>query len=595
MQKANKCYQLFHKATIVTIFLSLVLLLSAASYAENKNVYNDVAGIEEIKTGMKGYGKTVFSGSTIETFGVEILGVLKNYDAKRDLILVKCSGPVVEKAGIISGMSGSPIYINGKIIGALSHAWGFSKEPIAGVTPIYDMLQILETELPKGSTDRNKSPITTKPHIIKADTNREMKLSPIKTPLMVAGFNSEVFNIMAPELDMFGMTPVQSGGNMETDENSTETLEPGSAIGVQLIRGDLSAAAVGTVTYVKGRNILAFGHPFMQNGNLDLPMTGAYVHTILSSLSLSSKMASPTKELGKITQDRKSAISGVLGEYTKMIPCYARIEGFRTTEYNFEVVDNRMFTPNLCRMAFLSAIMATEKNAGELYVKLGLKIFVEELEAPIVLEDIFYDADTSWFPVSEILSPVSSLLNNSFKLVNIKKIEFYAKLIDEPKVASIEDISVDKTIVSPGDTIKISVKLNPSTDKTIKKSIEFKIPSTVKPGSKIMVTACSANQSARLHFARSSGKYKPENFEQLIELIKEIEPNNNLIIHVLLPGTGISYKGEQFPELPLSLLSVMTMPNYSGTEQLSTEKIYHIKTDWVLMGGKSIFLNVKKG
>lgn len=572
--------------------VALTFLPANIIYAGNSSQKEAIMSIDELKPGMKGFGKTVFSGTKIETFDVEILGVLKNYDAKRDLILVKCSNDVVDKTGIISGMSGSPIYINGKIIGALSYAWAFSKDAIAGVTPIKEMLKLLDIDSPQNRTNRNVAVLSPTHRLTKSNTDREIKLAPIKTPLMVSGFDSNVFNIMGSEIDMLGMTPIQSGSIVDSTIVDSNELEPGSAIGVQLIRGDMSATAVGTVTYKRGKQILAFGHPFLQMGNLDMPMSGAYVHTILSNLSLSSKMASATKVLGRINQDRKAAISGIMGEYSEMISCHAEIDGSQKIEYDFEIVHNKLFTPNLCQMAFLSAILSTEKQAGELFVKLGLKIFADELDSPIILEDIYYDSNTGWYPVSQIMSPIRELLDNRFKEVHIKRIEFKAQLIDEPKVALIENLRVNRNSVSPGETIDVSVKLRPYLDKPFEKSISFKVPDSVKPGSKILVTACSSNQSSRLNSVRAAGKYKPANFNQLIELIKEVEPNNDLIIHVLLPGTGVTYKGEQFHELPPSILSVMTQPNYSGTEPLATEKVFHLQTDWVINGGQSILINI---
>lgn len=580
---------------ILTLFLNATLFALTPLYANNHDIYKDVLKLEHLKPGMKGYGKTVFSGTKIENFNVEILGILKNYDAKRDLILVKCTGEVVDETGVIAGMSGSPIYVNNKIIGALSYAWPFSKEAIAGVTPIKEMLNILENDPSKNSFNHNTRPLIPPTKLAKAYTNFDVKLAPIKTPLMVSGFDSNVFKFLGPEFDMLGMTPIQSGSSASMEIDTKHQLEPGSAVGVQLIKGDLSATAVGTVTYKKGNHILAFGHPFVQMGNLDFPMSGAYVHTILSSISLSSKMASATKVLGKITQDRKSGIAGVMGEFSKMIPCTSKIEGSQKIEYNFEIVQNNIFTPNLCQMAFLSTILATENQLGELYVKLGLKIFLDELDSPIVLEDIFYESNASWFPVAQIISPIQDLLNNRFKKINISKIEFSAKLIEKPMVAIIDDLTVDKSRVSPGDQVTVSVNLAPIYQKSLEKKIEFTIPETVKPGSKIMVTACSANNSSMLNVIRSSGKYKPTNFEQYIELIKEVEPNNQLIIHILFPSAGITLKGEKYPSLPLSILSVMTQPNYSGTDPLATEKVFHINTDWVINGGQSILINVKKG
>ncbi|MGR3318326.1 MAG: SpoIVB peptidase S55 domain-containing protein [Candidatus Anammoxibacter sp.] len=583
---------------ILILILILVLQLVTSShtslYAQDLLAGDDIMRIENVKAGMRGYGKTVFSGTKIETFGVEILGVLKNYEAKRDMILVQLSGPVVERTGIILGMSGSPIYINDKIIGALSYAWPFSKDPVAGVTPISEMLKVLDRDLQPNDNDDKFQTTVANASIHKTTSNGT--LIPIKTPLMVSGFSNRVFEIMGPEFDMLGMVPVQSGGTIDTNIDDNETLMPGSAVAAQLIRGDLNASAIGTVTYRKGNHILAFGHPFLQMGNIDLAMSGAYIHTTLASQALSVKMASPTKYLGRISQDRKAAIAGIIGEFARMIPCHIKLTtGTKEIVYDIEIVHNDIITANLCQMAFLSTILSTEKQSGEVFVKLGIEIFIEEMAKPVTLENIYYDPNSSVFPISQIIQPIRELLNNRFRRVHIKRIGLSAEFINELKIAFIDNISLDKNVVSPGDTVNVTVKLKPyNMNKSIEKSINIQIPDDISPGSRILVTACSSNYSSFLNMQRSPGKYKPANFQQLIELIKDVELNNELIVRVLLPGNGISYKGMEFPSLPSSVLSIMSRPNYSGTEMLFTEEIHRIKTDWLVNGNQSLLITARK-
>lgn len=582
--------------TILFLFSVLIIqfvIFCPISFCTQIASHNiDIMEIKNIKPGMRGYGTSVFSGTKIEKFDVEILGVLKNYEAKRDMILVQLYGPVVEKAGIISGMSGSPIYINGKLIGALSYAWAFSKDPIAGVTPISEMLHVLDEDTKLPIDEHKIPPNVVEPYITDASING--KLVPIKTPLMVSGFTNRMFDIMQPEFDMLGMTPIQCGGNVDIKLND-QTLTPGSAVAVQLIRGDLNASAIGTVTYKEGNNILAFGHPFLQMGNVDLAMSGAYVHTTLANQSLSVKMASPTKIVGRVTQDRKAAISGIIGEFAKMIPCHVKISSTNKIEYDFEIAHNDLFTKNLCQMGFLSAILSTENQIGEVVVTLGIKIFIDDLEKPIEFENIFYDANSGIYPVAQITQPIDDLLNNRFKRVQIKRIELNAEFLDDPKVAFIDQLSIDKNIVSPGDTVNVTVSLNPyNVYNIIKKTINIEIPNNMLPKSNILISACSPNHSKRLSMERSPGKYKPANFQQLIELINDIEANNEIIIRVLLQKNGISFNGVQFPSLPSSLLYIMSLPKYSGTETLFTEKIFRIKTDWIIEGNQSLLIFSKE-
>jgi len=582
--------------------LVLTFFTNVSDGSQNHPFVNEeIMEVESIKPGMRGYGKTVFSGTKIKRFNVEILGVLKNYDAKSDMILVQLTGPVVEKTGIISGMSGSPVYINGKIIGALSYAWAFAKDPVAGVTPIREMLNILNKDpqlSSNGANHKNSSAI------IKASSKTNTynnTLKPIRTPLMVSGFDKNVFSIMGDKLDSWGMTPFQSGvmgsgisGNIEIEE--TDLLVPGAAVAAQLVQGDLNAAAIGTVTYRNGNNILAFGHPFMQMGDIDFAMSEAYVHTTLASRSLSAKMASPIRTVGKICQDRKAGIAGKIGEYAKMIPCSAEITGETPILYNFKIVHNDLLTANLCQMAFLSSLLSTEKQLGEVCMELAIKIYIEGRDEPVKLENVYYDPGSGALPIAQITQPINELLNNRFKRVQIEKIDFKARLIDEPKIAFVESLHVDKNDITPGATVNVKAKLR-AFDKNcvIEKEIDIQLPDDILPGSKIMITACSSIYSRLLNLERSPEKFKPANFKQLLNLIENRELNNEIFIRVLLPRYGISYKGLQFPSLPPSILSIMTKPNYSGTEMLFNEKIYRIKTDWVINGNQSIFITSEKG
>ncbi|MFN3467658.1 MAG: SpoIVB peptidase S55 domain-containing protein, partial [Candidatus Brocadiales bacterium] len=333
--------------------------------------------VDELRPGMKGYGKTVFFGDRILVFDVEILGVLKNWETKNDMILVKLSGGPLEKTGVISGMSGSPVYVEDKVIGAVSYGWGFAKEAIAGVTPIKEMLKVLEAgeagarrEL--GAAPDKDAPLGTwesplEPQEIHQGQMKEtlastlggpqpkadvtLKMVPIKTPLVVSGFDQRVLKEMSEGLEKYGLFPVQGGGGSApggadtamglplaeggqalNQDGSGQVLEtgkmvPGAAIATILAIGDINASAVGTLTYRSGDNFLAFGHPFIQAGKTDIPMAGAHVHAVIPIQSTSLKLASPTRILGKIFQDSKSALAGTLGRFSTMIPCTIKVVG----------------------------------------------------------------------------------------------------------------------------------------------------------------------------------------------------------------------------------------------------------------------------
>ena len=578
-----------------------------------------IMNIEEIVPGMKGYGKTVFTGDRIEMFDVEVLGILRNWEAKSNMILIRMSGDPLEKSGIIAGMSGSPVYIDNRLIGAVAYGWSFAKEAIAGVTPINEMKSTLlnipaeekgisltsaDWELPSFPQNEKEpgSPIT--PLLsqeLMTGNSRNMKLTPILAPLVVSGVNSGVLQGMQHLFNAYGLYPVQGGNYISVSPLSGKggsisekaKLVPGASVAAILVKGDLSAAVVGTVTYVEGDNVLAFGHPFLQTGTADLPMASAYVYAILTSQSNSVKMASPLEILGKIHQDRRSGIAGTFGESSRMVPCRIEVEGSQNLAYDFEIIDNKLLTPSLVLMAAQSAVLSTERRLGEKSVNIKLTAQIDGYEKPVVVENVFYELDQAWFPLNHIVQPFSMILNNQFQKVCVNRIDLKIKVLDTRETAYIEAIKVDKKQVKPGDTLQVDVRIKPFTGESFYQTVMMQIPEDTLPGSALNVTACDATYGQALNMGRSAGKFLPTNFEQLLHYVENMERNNNLMVRVLLPKKGVTYKGEGFPSLPTSMLSIMSISNQSGIGPLFDEVISRVPTAYVLNGNQSIPVSVK--
>jgi hypothetical protein len=580
--------------------------------------------VDELRPGMKGYGKTVFSGEKIEEFEVEILGVLKNWETKNDMILVKLSGGPLEKTGVISGMSGSPVYVEDKVIGAVSYGWGFAKEAIAGVTPIKEMLKVLEagqkegrstagfqegpseaSPSPGADTPSWESPLGTQELNVKEVLAREgldryptLRMVPIKTPLVVAGFDQRVLRQMSEGLERYGLFPVQGGGaavgGVEGAEGA-EGMVPGAAIATILAKGDINASAVGTLTYRHENNILAFGHPFMQAGKTDIPMAGARVHAVIPIQSTSLKLASPTRVLGSIFQDSKSALAGTLGRFSTMIPCTIKVMGDQEVEYSFEVVKDRFLTQNLLQWASESALLATERQAGDKVVRLELSIEIEGRERPVKVGNIYYEPHPTWFPVYHITQPITLLMNNPFQEVRINRITLEAHVSNERKLANIEDIRVESREVRPGETVKLYVTVRPFGKEATVITIPLQIPQDVSPGSTITVDVCNADTSQALERSRAPEKFLPTSLEHLIKILEDTEPNTNLIVRAVLPKRGITYRGQPLPSLPSSLLAIMSFPNQSGVGRLTEEVVSKQSMQWVLYGSQNFTLTVKEG
>ncbi|MDE2215582.1 MAG: hypothetical protein KGJ87_00225 [Planctomycetota bacterium] len=571
----------------------------------------EVMNVNEIVPGMKGYGKTVFTGDRVDIFDVEVLGILRNWDAKSNMILIKMSGGPLERSGIISGMSGSPVYIDNRLIGSVAYGWSFSKDAIAGVTPINEMKSALlniqaqeDSVLPAtGDWELSSTPqnaftnlftASSTPQETMSQASNNIRLTPILSPLVISGVDGDVLQRMRPFFTTYGLYPVQ-GGSYVSQQNKGEKgkLVPGSSVAAILIKGDLNVAVVGTVTYVEGDTVLAFGHPFLQTGNTDIPMASAYVYTILSSQSNSVKMASPLEVVGRISQDRRAGIAGTFGEMPHMIPCRIEVEGSQKLKYDFEIVDNKLLTPSFVLMAAQSAVLSTEKKLGEKSVSIILSTQIEGRETPVVIKNVFYELDQTWFSLNHIIQPFAMIINNQFQKVRVKRIDLKIKAFDGRKTAYIESIRVDKKQVDPGDKLQVDVRLKPVNGESFYQTVTMQIPEDTMPGSTLNVTACDATYGQALNMGRSAGKYLPTNFEQLLHYTENMEKNNNLMVRVLLPKKGITYKGEGFPSLPSSMLSIMSFSNQSGIGPLFDEIITRIPTAYVLSGNQSIPISVK--
>lgn len=596
----------------ICIVIFGILLVFIPSGKDSPLAGEKIMSIEEIKPGMKGYGKTVFNGDRIEMFDVKVLGVLRNWSAKSHLILIEMSGGPLEKSGIISGMSGSPVYIDNRLIGAVAYGWTFAKDAIAGVTPIHEMQSMLHN-MPMQQNDLSLIPLdwnlppspndssTTAPQAtsfiqqesMEPDSNN-IKLIPILSPLVVSGIDNAVLQGMRGFFSTFGMYPVQ-GGSFVHPANTpvTANLVAGSSVAAVLIKGDFNAAVVGTVTYTEGNEVLAFGHPFLQTGNTDFPMASAYVYAILTSQSNSVKMASPHKIVGRINQDRRPGVAGTLGESSRMIPCHIEVDGSQKQSYNFEVANNALLTPNLVLMAAQSAVLSTEKKLGEKSVKIRLSAELCGYEKPVVVENVFYELDQSWYPLNYIIQPFATVMNNQFQKVNVNRIDLKIKILDTCQTAYIEAVKVDKKQVKPGDTLRVDVRLKPFAGESFCQTVPMQIPEDVLPGTVLNVTACDATYGQALNMGRSAGKYSPTNFKQLLHYIENMEQNNSLMVRILLPKKGLTYKGEGFPSLPSSVHSIMSFSNQSGIGPLLDEVISRVPTTYILSGNQSIPVSVE--
>ncbi len=563
--------------------------------------------VDEIRRGMKGKGKTVFQGTKIEEFDMEILGVMKNWRAKGDLILARLSGgPLpLEKTGVIAGMSGSPIYIDDKLIGAVAYGWSFAKEPIAGITPITEMIDVLERGLDGGSEasgiglmgkpGEGDSQLSISEDMVWRHTGlRGIRLEPVGTPLVLSGFDARAIEAMESQLAEFSFMPIQGGGG-SAEEYGDIVFEPGAALGIQFVRGDLSATGVGTLTYRDGDKVLGFGHPAFLTGITDIPMTGAYIHDVISSQRHSFKIGGAAGLLGAIRQDRSPGIGGIIGEIPDMVPVTVVIGSDNAEKYSFEVIRHRDFGPFFVRYSLLSSVISAEKLFGDATVKVKSKVRLEG-HPDLELENVYSGSGSLFEAISDISQPLFSVVKNDFERVNLKGVEFEVEVEEKIQSAKIEKISADKEIFKPGDEVDVSVILKPNLGKRFEVKGSLKIPERVLDG-RLTLFAGDAGSSQSAEIKRAPDRYVPRDLDDLLRLISEKGRNDEIVLVLLSQDRGVTVDGRELPDLPGSFLSLFESGKNSGETKTVKGTILDkqkIKTNFVVVGSQRLSLTVDR-
>src|SRR6266513_1791396 len=424
--------------SVILIAAMAVLAVAQKPVATVKPNGPEMFPLEDLRPGMKSTARPVFSGTQTEEFGVEILGVLPGFPGPRQsAIIARLSGANVEKTGVFAGMSGSPVYIDNKLVGAIAFSFPFSKEPIAGITPIRQMIDLFE----KGTADARQGPkepraisfaqlasTDWKPNLPKqAVTPTSLiapvsqgsplmpllgqQMVPIATPMVFGGITQESLAMFAPQLTVNGLLPVSgAGGSANITPLGTaneKTLTPGTSISVQLVRGDYSIAAAGTVTFRDGNHIYAFGHPFLSLGASDMPMSETAVVTVIPNVNNSFKLSIPGAMMGSISQDRASGVFGQLGQAPKMIPVKINLHTSRdrSETYSYEIANDSFLTPLLLNITVFNTITSSERALGESTITIKGAINVKGQE-PIELDRRFSSANSAVLGAGSVAAPI---------------------------------------------------------------------------------------------------------------------------------------------------------------------------------------------
>jgi hypothetical protein len=565
--------------------------------------------LQDVKPGMRGTGRTVFSGSQVDEFQVEILGVLDNVGPKESLILARLSGGPLEHTGVMAGMSGSPVYIDGRLVGAVAMAFPFAKDPIAGIRPIQDMMRPA-TALPSGSgpvqraaialADRDLTRVLPKPEQTLAG---EARMVDIATPISFGGFSRATLEAFAPQLRALGLEPRQgitAGGKVEPGMGNPADLKPGSMISVELMAGDLSVGADGTVTHIDGNRVWAFGHRFLAVGATALPFARADVIALLPNLNTSFKLASAREWMGTILQDHDTAIAGELGKRAALVPVSIGVSraGHAVESYRVQMVNDPLLSPLLLQMAVYSAIDATERTVGASSVRVTGEVEFQNAPAPVRLENMYAADNGSAMLVSlSAAVPVAYVMQGGFSTLELKKVEIHIEAFAQKKQLTIDGISVSRREARPGEKVLLNVVLAGENGAETTRQVEYQVPIGAEPGP-LYFTVADAN-TANLADFRQILTASPRSAGQLIATVNNLHPNTKAYIRVWRANPAFQLEGADLPDPPASVALILagSQSSLAGITQTRNSKVVAMEVDagdMVVSGSKTIQVEIKE-
>jgi SpoIVB peptidase S55 len=583
--------------------------------------------ISEIRPGMVGTGRTVFSGTQVEEFKAHILGVIENViGTQRNLILARLEGGPLATTGVIAGMSGSPVYIDGRLIGAVSYALGsFSKEPIAGITPIAEMTDATSTITTRapGARVKVEFPLTrdglivafrkalnwNRPFADRVDDaqlfgatgltgvgGREIAtmLRPIATPLVMSGFEPDLANTLGAAFQDQGFVPMAGAAGGRPGEMPFDgPLKPGDAVGITFVNGDLELGATGTVTHIDGDRVYAFGHPMYNLGPTDFPMTRAYVYTVLPSLFSSAKLSATGEVIGTFTQDRATAIAGRLGPAPSLLPVTMTLQSERggNRTFKFGVVRDQMFTPLMTYTALVSTLGSYERQFGTASYSVAGKVHLKKYDA-VSFDNLFAGDNSSANASAYVVAPISALINNDYEKVDIDGLELTVKSTEEPMTATVERVWLDDMRPRAGRTVPLKVLLRTYRGEDLLRTIPMAIPANA---SGTLVVMVSDGQRLSQTEQREARLPQPRSVPQLIRALNKARHNNTLYVKLLGSEAGAVVNGELLSSLPPSVLAVLEADRSGGSfNPLSSATIgeWELPTEHVISGVRMLTIQV---
>ena len=603
--------------------------------------------VDEVRPGQQGYVLTTLRGMKPTASPVTVLGVIRTARPQEDMVLVRLEGEAFQRTGVILGMSGSPVYIEGRLAGAVSHAWAYAKEPIAGVTPIANMLRLLapspasggppaesagrpaETGLP-APVSGHTAGVSLVPFFLRraertlgSDEGRLLPLArwnaasvsdghvpaPLPLAVSVGGLPRGGLEQLTASFQRAGFVTVTGGAPTAASSDATKgavsgaaprpgqgegaALEPGAPIVVQLVRGDIEISALGTVTAVMGDRVLGFGHPVLGQAGVELPLASASIKAVIPSQQMSLKLWSVLQEVGATETDGQSGLSGRLGRRATTIPVtlsVSRRDVGREDTYHLELARHPLLTPDLLG-TIAAAVLAVGGSPGA-----EASAHLVTTVTPAGFPPLHYD---DWFSGPNIESQVARelaavpevLLTNPFGAVEMEGVTVSVEVFGENRLATIESLSLEEVVVRPGDRVKVEVTIAPYREPRQQRTLEFQVPEDAQPGPRILVVG-DARSEMRLDLLARRHHYEPRSLPELMALLQEEFKQTRLYGRVSQGTFGVAIRGVELANLPASMLQVLSSPLETDRSAIIGSLSATTDTPWVLAGVRATYLKV---
>ncbi|MCS6849614.1 MAG: hypothetical protein NZ700_00415 [Gemmataceae bacterium] len=602
-----------------------ILACSSTPAAPKRDSYWQV---DDLRPGMKGVGRTVMKGTRIEPFHAEVLGILKNTSPGRDLVVCRLSGLDLERTGVIAGMSGSPIYIDGKLLGAVAYTWPFGKEPIAGVTPFCQMHDYVEAYERRDLVEQGEAPprvglaeplrVGGRDYAAVAvsqgfddplpDDDGVLRLVPLRMPVTATGFTPHSLSLLRTRFRQAGLVPMEGGGVSapiaEAEQNTP--LQPGSPLAVALVTGDFDLSGIGTVTHIEGQRVYGWGHPFMGLGTCEFPLMTGYIHTVYPRQSVSFKLGSPLRTVGVINADVSTGIAGWLGRQPDLLPIRMKVvrESREDTDadsktFQVRIVRQRSLLTSLVLTVLTNSVDMEGELPEDLTADLQARIEIAG-HPPVVLKDTFSGSSYSGgrAPVAlynQVANVVHLLTFNSYQPVRIERIECSTRIRPGRLTADIEAIELDSDTYAPGETLRGTAYLRPYKGLRQRLPIALPLPSDLPEGS-YTVTVCDDLTNVRQELRDNPNLSSPQNLDQVFEALKlqTSAKRTNLVVRLPLPAVGVALDGKSLPSLPPSMVQIFSNTRRTGAQTMSGALVARQNTPWVVQGSESVKFTVSK-